>query len=65
MILCSESDFVLRTSDIHSMHVLAVMNDSTLKSAYGVVGDCALSSLTGFSPVECIPPDIMHIAWKE
>ena len=57
---CSESDFVLRRPDIHNMHVLAVANDSTLKAAYGVVGSCSLSCLKGFSPVQCIPPDIMH-----
>lgn len=56
----SEEDCTVRTSAVHEFQVQSVLADSSLKSVYGVNGECCLSCLHNFDPVSCLPPDIMH-----
>ena len=42
------------------MYILAVQNDFSLSSVYGVIGNCSFTQLFGFTAVSLFPPDVMH-----
>jgi len=56
----SEDDCLLRSTDGHKYHVQSILADGDLKAVYGVYGECPLSSLDYFDPIQCLPPDVMH-----
>jgi hypothetical protein len=50
----------LRTPATHKIHVEHVTNDPSQTSLYGVEKSNALSKLSTFCPITCLPPDCMH-----
>lgn len=55
-----EHQFILRTRQSHSRHVLLIKDDRSLSAVYGVNGDSCMHSLTTFDPTRSLPPDNMH-----
>lgn len=56
----SEEQCTLRNEQTHQYHVDSIVADARLKPVYGVYAESPLSSLNYFSPVSCLPPDVMH-----
>nr|XP_054760174.1 uncharacterized protein LOC129266356 [Lytechinus pictus] len=55
-----ESQFVLRTTEVHAYHLNAIKADSHNCSVYGVYRPCVLDELRYFDVTKCLPPDPMH-----
>ena len=56
----AESDFLLRSNDLHLYHLEAIANLDANKAIYGVRDNCCLSVLPYFEVVNSFPPDAMH-----
>ena len=56
----SEEQCTMRNEQTHQYHVDSIVADARLKPVYGVYAESPLSSLNYFSPVSCLPPDVMH-----
>ncbi len=55
-----ESDFVLRTADVHRYHLECVKENPDTKAIYGVTGGCPFDKLDYFDVTTSLPPDVMH-----
>lgn len=56
----SESDFVLRTTDVHKYHLECIKQNPENKATYGVQGVSPFDQLEYFDVTRSLPPDVMH-----
>ena len=56
----SESDFVIRSPEIHKCHLEKIRMNPSDTGTYGVLRDCPFSALDYFCTVTSFPPDLMH-----